>query len=57
MLQSNADSLKEKGGALDKIGSLSKFANNEKSAYFVDATVDVKSAYLDPSDKKDIKLG
>lgn len=56
LIKSNADSLKEKGGALGALGKMGKFANNEKSSYFVDATVDVKSAFLDPSDKKDIKL-
>lgn len=39
-----------------KIESLSKFANNEKSAYYIKAEVDVKSAALDPSDKKQIRL-
>ena len=54
--KSNSDDLKEMGGALGKLGSLSKFANNEKSVYFVDADVDVKSAAIDPSDKKKIQL-
>ncbi|CAL2103501.1 conserved protein of unknown function [Tenacibaculum sp. 190130A14a] len=56
LLKSNADSLKEKGGTLGKVGSFVKFANNEKSAYFIKAEVDVKSAALDPSDKKEVKL-
>ncbi len=56
LLQSNADSLKEKGGALGTLGKMSKFANNEKSSYFVEADVDVAAAVIDPSDKKDIKL-
>ena len=56
LLKSNADSLKEKGGAIGKIGSMAKFMNNEKSNYFIVAEVDVKSAALDPSDKKEIKL-
>ncbi len=56
MLKSSNDRLKEKGGALGAIGSIGAFANNEKSEYFVDADVDVKSAALDPSDKKQIKL-
>ncbi len=55
-IKSNADSLKEKGGALGTLGKMSKFANNEKSSYYVEADVDVKAAALDPSDKKDIKL-
>jgi len=56
LMKSNVDSLKEKGGALGVIGSMGKFANNEKSSYYIEADVDVKSAVLDPSDKKNIKL-
>lgn len=56
LLKSNADNLKEKGGAIGKIGSIAKFANNEKSAYYIKAEVDVKSAALDPHDKKEVKL-
>lgn len=56
LLKSNADNLKEQGGTLGKIGSLAKFANNEKSAYYIKAEVDVKSAALDPFDKKEIRL-
>lgn len=56
LVQSNADSLKNKGGALGTLGKLGKFANNETSSYSVEANVDVKAAALDPSDKKDIKL-
>ena len=56
LVKSNADDLKEKGGALGTLGKLGKFANNEKSSYFIDAEADVKSAALDPSDKKEIKL-
>jgi len=56
MLKSNNDELKEKGGALGALGKVGAFADNEKSKYFVEADVDVKSAALDPSDKKQIKL-
>ncbi|MBX2828599.1 MAG: sporulation protein [Flavobacteriaceae bacterium] len=56
LVKSNADDLKEMGGALGTLGKLGKFANNEKSSYFVDAECDVKSAALDPSDKKEVKL-
>lgn len=56
LLKSNADNLKEKGGSLGKIGSIAKFANNEKSAYYIKAEIDVKSAALDPYDKKEIRL-
>lgn len=56
LVKSNADDLKDMGGALGTIGKLGKFANNEKSRYFIDAEADVASAALDPSDKKEIKL-
>lgn len=54
--QSRSDTLKEKGGALGAIGSMGKFANNEKSAYLVAVSVDVKSVVLDPSEELDVKL-
>lgn len=56
VIKSNNDELKEMGGAMGAIGKLGAFASGEKSSYFVDADVDVKSAALDPSDKKEIKL-
>ncbi len=56
VVKSNAESLKEKGGALGALGGAAKFAKNEKSAYFVEADADVKGVALDPSDKKGIKL-
>ena len=56
LLKSSNDELKEKGGALGAIGKLGAFASNEKSEYFVEAEADVKSAALDPSDKKQINL-
>ncbi len=56
LIKSSNDELKEKGGALGAVGSLAKFANKEKSAYFVEVEVDVKGAVLDPSDKQEIKL-
>lgn len=56
LLKSSNDELKEKGGTMGKIGSLAQFANGEKSAYFIEVEVDVKSAVLDPSDKKEFKL-
>lgn len=55
-LKSNNDQLKEQGGALGALGKMASFADNEKSKYFVDADADVKSAALDPSDKKEIRL-
>ncbi|MCB9235362.1 MAG: sporulation protein [Bacteroidia bacterium] len=56
ILKSNNDELAEKGGALGTLGKLGKFASNEKSAYFVEADVDVAAAALDPSDKKEIRM-
>lgn len=56
VIKSDMDELKEKGGALGAIGKLGAFAGGEKSEYFVEADADVKSAALDPSDKKAIKL-
>lgn len=55
-LKSSNEELAEKGGALGAIGKLGAFASNEKSEYFVVAEADVKSAALDPSDKKSIRL-
>lgn len=56
VLKSDSDVLKEKGGALGALGKMSSFANNEKSEYFIEASVDVKSAALDPSERKEIRL-
>ena len=56
LLKSNNDKLKEKGGAMGAIGSLGKFANNEKSEYVLEVNVDVKSAVLDPSEEIEVKL-
>lgn len=56
LIKSNADELKEKGGALGMLGKAGAFANNEKSSYKVAAEADVKGAALDPSDSKSIVL-
>jgi sporulation-control protein spo0M len=56
LLKSSNDELIEKGGALGALGKMASFASNEASKYFVDADVDVKSAALDPSDKKEIRV-
>lgn len=56
VLKSNADQLKEMGGAFGAIGKLGKFAKNEQSSYFIQADVDVKAAVLDPTAKKDVKI-
>ena len=55
-IKSNADELAEKGGGLGALGKMAKFANKEKSEYYVDAEADIKSAALDPSDNKEIKV-
>jgi hypothetical protein len=56
LVKSSNQSLAEKGGALGAIGKLGSFANAEKSEYFVKAEADVKSAALDPDDKKPIRI-
>jgi hypothetical protein len=56
LLKSNADQLKEKGGALGVLGKAAAFANAEKSRYFVVAEADVKGAAFDPDAKKEIQL-
>ena len=56
VVKSSNDELKEKGGALGALGKMGSFAANEKSEYFVEAQADVKSAALDPWDKKAIRL-
>ena len=55
-IKSNNQELAEKGGALGALGKLGSFASNEKSEFFVVVDVDVKSATLDPSDKKPVKF-
>ncbi|HUM50938.1 MAG TPA: sporulation protein [Chitinophagales bacterium] len=55
-IKSNNQELADKGGALGALGKLGSFANNEKSEFFVVVDVDVKSAALDPSDKKPVKF-
>lgn len=55
-INSNNDDLKQKGGVYGAIGSLGALAKNEQSAYFIKAEVDVKSAALDPADKKEVRL-
>lgn len=56
LVKSNADQLKERGGALGALGSVSAFASGEKSKYKVKVEADVKGAALDPSDDKQILL-
>ena len=56
-LKSEMDNLSARGGVLGGIGKLAKLANREKSNFSVRINVDVKSAVLDPTEKKAIKLG
>jgi hypothetical protein len=56
LVKSNADDLKEMGGAFGVIGKAGAFVNAEKSSYQVSAEADVKGAALDPSDEKEIAL-
>lgn len=56
MLKSNNDVLKEKGGVMGKIGKASAFVSGERSKFFVDVEVDVKSAFVDPTAKEQIQL-
>ena len=48
--------MKDQGGALGAVGSLGKFANNEKSQYSIEVEVDVKAAALDPSEEVSVKI-
>lgn len=55
-IKSYLDGVSEKGGFLGGLGKAGKFLNAEKSKYFIEINVDVKSAVLDPTEKKEIKL-
>ncbi len=55
-LKSNADELKERGGALGALGAMAKFANAESSEFFVVADCDVKGTALDPGDRQPVTL-
>ena len=56
MIKSNADELKDMGGGLGKLGAMAKFANAEKSEYFVEAECDVQATAFDPSGKQQIQI-
>lgn len=56
LLKSNADQLKEKGGAMGMLGKAAAFANAEKSKFKVSTEADVKGAAFDPSDEKQIEM-
>ncbi len=56
LIKSSNDQLKEKGGFMGTVGKMGAWADNEKSSFKLEATVDVKGATLDPSDKMDMKL-
>lgn len=55
-LKSHSDDVVDKGGFVGRMGKGLKALNNEKSRYFVKVNVDVKSAVLDPTERKEIKL-
>lgn len=55
-IKSASDQMAEKSGALGALGKGVKFLNNEKSRFFVVINVDVKSAVLDPTERKEVKL-
>lgn len=55
-IKSASDQMASKTGALGALGKGVKFLNQEKSRYFVVVNVDVKSAVLDPSERKEVKL-
>jgi hypothetical protein len=54
--KSSTDEMAEKGGMLGGLGKLAKFADNSKSEYTVNVSVDVDGAKLDPSDSADVKV-
>lgn len=54
--KSSHQELAEKGGALGALGKLASMASDEKFTYFVKAEVDVESAALDPTEKKEFRL-
>ena len=56
LLKSKNDKLKDAGGAIGAIGSVGKFANNEKSSYEIEVEVDVAAAALDPSESVNVKI-
>lgn len=53
--KSSNESLAEKGGVLGGLGKMAQFATNEKSAFTLIATADVKGATFDPNDILEIK--
>lgn len=55
-IKSYLDGVSDKGGFMGGLGQAGKFLNAEKSKYFVEVNLDVKSAVLDPTEKKDVKL-
>lgn len=54
--KSSQDILLEIGGELGKIGSLGKFANNKKSEFVLEVSIDVTSAPINPYEVIDVKL-
>lgn len=56
MSKSELTDMSEQSGVMGAIGKMGKFAASEKSSYFLQANVDVKSAVLDPTEKKEIRI-
>jgi hypothetical protein len=46
---SSTQAMADKGGVMGGIGKAASFLSNEKSQYYVKASIDVKGAVLDPS--------
>jgi hypothetical protein len=53
--KSSNEELAGKGGVLGGLGKVAQFATNEKSAFSLIATADVKGATFDPNDILEIK--
>lgn len=54
--KSSNENMAEQGGAMGVLGKVAKFADGEKSEFFVKASADVKGTVLAPSDSKPVKM-
>jgi hypothetical protein len=52
--KSGSQALSEMGGKLGMLGGIAKALDNESDRFYIEATVDVKGAALDPSDKVNV---
>ena len=55
-IKSKSDNMQDKGGFMGALGTASKFLDSEKSKFSVQASIDVKSAFIDPLETKTIKF-